>query len=69
MYRKYIKTATNGDFCEKLLSENDFEAVSVNFCRYDYGANSSEAVKKISTRAPLELCQLTKTANFIATPI
>ena len=36
-------------FCEELLTENDFEAVSVNFCCYDYGANASEAVQKIST--------------------
>ena len=56
-------------FCEELLSENDFEAVLVNFCCYDYGANASEAVQKISTRTLLELCQLTKSPNFIATPI
>ena len=66
-YRKYIKTAKNGGFCEELLSENDFEAVLVNFCCY--GANASEVVQKIRTRTLLELCQLTKTANFIATPM
>ena len=67
---KYIKTAENGGFCgEELLSENDFEAVLANFCCYEYGANVSEAVQKISTRTLLMLCQLTKTANFIATPI
>ena len=66
-YRKYIKTAKNGGFCEVLLSENDFEAVLVNFCCYEYGANASEAVQKISTRTLLELYQLTKTANFKAT--
>ena len=32
----YIKTAKNGGFCEELLSENDFEAVLVNFCCYKY---------------------------------
>ena len=48
------KTAKNGSFCEELLSENDFEAVLANFCCYDYGANTSEAVQKISTRT-LEL--------------
>ena len=54
--------------CEELLSENDFEAVLVYFCCYEYGANASEAVQKISTRALLELCQLTtKTAKFKAT--
>ena len=56
-------------FCEELLSENYFEAVLVNFCCYKYGANASEAAQKISTRTLLELCQLTKTANFIATPM
>ena len=59
-YRKYIKTAKNGGFCEVLLSENDFEAVLVHFFCYEYGANASEAVQKISTRKLLELCQLTK---------
>ena len=68
-YRKYIKTAKNGGFCEELLSENDFEAVLVNLCCYEYGAIASEAVQKISTRILLELCQLTETANFIATSI
>ena len=63
------QTAKNGGFFEELLSENDFEAVLVNFCCYDYGANASEAVQKISTRSLPELCQLTKTANFIATPM
>ena len=35
-YRKYIKTAKNDGFYEKLLSENDFEAVLVNFYCYEY---------------------------------
>ena len=35
-YRKYIKTAKNGGFCEELLSENDFEAALVNFCCHGY---------------------------------
>ena len=35
-YRKYIKTAKIGGFCEELLSENDFEAVLDNFCCYEY---------------------------------
>ena len=42
------QTAKNGGFCEELLSENDFEAALVNFCCYEYGANASEAVQKIS---------------------
>ena len=25
-----------GGFCEDLLSENDFEAVLINFCCYEY---------------------------------
>ena len=44
------QTANNGTFCEELLSENDFKAVLVNFCCYDYGTNASESVQKISTR-------------------
>ena len=35
-YRKYIKTAKNGGFCEELHSENDFETVLVNLCCYEY---------------------------------
>ena len=36
---------------------------------YEYGANVSEAVQKISTRALMELCQPTKTPKFKATPM
>ena len=43
-----IQTAENGGFCEELLSENDFEAVLVIFCCYEYGANASEAFQKIN---------------------
>ena len=57
--QKIHQNSKNGDFCEELLSENDFEAVLVNFCCYDYGANASETVQKISTRK----------ANFMATPM
>ena len=64
-----MKTAKNGVFCEEFLSEFLIETVLVNFCCYEYGANASEAVQKISTRALPELCQLTKTANFKATPM
>ena len=48
-YRAYIKTAENGGFCEKLLGENDFEAVLVTLCCYDHGANTSEAGQKTTT--------------------
>ena len=48
--QRYLKTAKNGSFCEELLSENDFEAVLANFYSYDYSANASEAIQKISTR-------------------
>ena len=44
-----------------------FQSISVVMTIY--GANASEAVRKISKRTLLELCQLTKTANFIATPM
>ena len=47
-YRAYIKIAKNSEFCEDLLSENDFEAVVATFCCYDYGAKASEAVQKIT---------------------
>ena len=53
-YREYIKMVKSGSFCEELLSENDFVTVLANFCCYDYGANASEAVQKISSRT-LEL--------------
>ena len=46
-YRIYVKTAKNGNFCEELLRENDFEAVSATLCCYDHGAKASEAVQKI----------------------
>ena len=57
------KQQKNGGFCEELLSENDLEAVLVNFCYYEdivsmLLRSSSEA--EISTRTLLELCQLTK---------
>ena len=48
--RVSIKTAKNGEFCEELRSENDFEAVLATFCCYDYGAKASEAVQKIAHR-------------------
>ena len=48
-YRAYIKAAKNGDFCEELLSENDFEAVLATFYCSDHGAKASEAVQKIAT--------------------
>ena len=49
------QTAKNGGFCEKLLSENDFEAVFVNFCCYEYCSKASETVQKISTRMLLRV--------------
>ena len=48
-YRICIKTAKNGDFCEELLSENDFETILATFCCYDHGAKDSETVQKITT--------------------
>ena len=48
-YRGYIETAKNSDFCERLLYENDFEAVLAAFCCYDHGAKASEAVQMIAT--------------------
>ena len=37
------------NFSVKMTLKNDFEAVLVTFCCYDYGANASEAVQKIGT--------------------
>ena len=48
-YRAYLKTAKNGDFCEELRSENDFEAVLTTFCCNDPCAIASETVQKIAT--------------------
>ena len=48
-YSEDIKTVKNGGFGEKLFNGNDFEAVLVTFCCYDYGDNASEAVQKITT--------------------
>ena len=42
------QSSKNGDFCGKLLSENDFENVLATFCCYDHGAKASEAVQKIA---------------------
>ena len=57
-------------FREELLRENGFEAVLVNFCFYEYGANA-EAVQKISTATLLAgmMPTHTKTTNFKATSI
>ena len=48
-YRAYIKTSKNGDFCEELRSDNDYEAVIATFCCYDHGVKVSEVVQKIAT--------------------
>ena len=47
-----MKTAKNDcfhGFSDEFLSENNFKAVLTTFCCYDYGANASEAVDKITT--------------------
>ena len=63
------QTVKNGAFFEELLSENDFEAVLVNFCCYEYGANASEAVL-ISTRILLRVSHsgAKNHYNFFRTP-
>ena len=48
-YKVYMKTAKNGDFCEELHSENDFETVLGTFYCYEYGAKASGAFQKIAT--------------------
>ena len=63
------QTAKNGGFFEELLSENDFEAVLVNFCCYEYGANASEAVQKNDTRILLRVSHSGgETLQFFSNP-
>ena len=47
-YRAYIKTAKNSNFCEELLTENDFETVLVTFYCYSHGLKASEAVQNVT---------------------
>ena len=47
--QEYIKTAKNGDFCEKFPGQNDFEDALATFCCYYYSDNASEAGQKIAT--------------------
>ena len=44
-----MKTAKNGDICDELLRENDFETVLATFCCYDHGSKEFEAVQKMAT--------------------
>ena len=46
-YRAYIKTAKSSNFCEELLSENNFETVLATFCCNDLGTMASEKVQEI----------------------
>ena len=48
-YRAYITKAKNGDFCDELLRENDFETVLACFYCYDHGSKDFEAVQKMAT--------------------
>ena len=66
-YRSYIKTAQNSNFYDELLSENEFESVSVTFCCYDHGLKASEAVQKIDTdQKEYRKCSLCATICIIA---
>ena len=60
-----IKTAKNGDFCEELLGENDFETVLASFCCYDHGVKASEAVQKIATDQLLVCYYLLNSQNIL----
>ena len=60
LYRAYIKTATNGDFREELLSENDFEAALATVFRtmaprFLRQFRRSRQIKKTITNAPRKL--------------
>ena len=48
-YFGWLYISENRSVCEEMHSENEFEAVLSNFCRYDYDANASETVQKIAT--------------------
>ena len=54
-------------FLRNCLAKMALRLFLANFCCYDYGAIASEAVKKIKDTGVA--CQLTKTANFIATDL
>ena len=42
------QNSKNGDFCEEILMENDFEASLTTFCGYDHGNKASHTVQKIA---------------------
>ena len=65
------KQRKNSSFCEQLLGENEFEAVSVNFCFYEYGmvAMLLRKFRRLAQGHWNCMPTQTKTANFIATPI
>ena len=43
------KQQQNGNFCQELLSKNEFEAILATFCCYEHSAKASEAVQKVTT--------------------
>ena len=49
MVQSIHQNSKNIDFCDELLSENDFETVLATFCCYDHGSKDFEAVQKITT--------------------
>ena len=49
MVQSIHQNSENVDFCDELLSENDFETVLATFCCYDHGSKDFEAVQKITT--------------------
>ena len=49
LYRAYIKTTKNGNFCEELLSGNGSVAVLATFCCYNHSDKASQVVQKIAT--------------------
>ena len=54
-------------FRDEFLSENDFETVLTTFWCYDYGANASEAIEKITAdQKSYHRCSLCVTACYIA---
>ena len=64
---KHEKTIMACSYLNSSIRKIHQNSTTQNGDFYEYGANSSEAVQTISTRTLLELCQLTKTADFKAT--
>ena len=69
-YRKYIKTAKNGGFCEELHSENNIETLLVNLCCYEYIIMPMLLMHELpaaSSEAKISIAQAKVTAGVMPT--